>query len=199
MPPTGSVPGTSTSQGITQNASQGVSGTVINSTISQTIIQNANQNITFYTSSAPTYSTGPQTRTITVTTQQFLVSFHERREFIMPFPDIDYYVVLVPPRVQVLYVDIDTWNGQVHYPGSVYIPLESLYTRLNELSLNMPIAVVSNNCYDAAVAMTILRMNGYNSWVAQGAIGFSGGVVSSTSSSATVSGTTTTGPTPPVY
>ncbi|HWQ18468.1 MAG TPA: hypothetical protein VN455_01735, partial [Methanotrichaceae archaeon] len=139
------------------------SGQSVNQSASQTVsIQN-------YISSQPSATLTSEQRTvITSTTEQFLTSYPTSSMFIMPVNDLD---TLVPQNSANFFVlDVsrqNAWSSPGPSLTVVRIPLPSLVSSLSEIPMGKAIVVVSDNQIDSAVAMTILRMYGYNAWVAQ--------------------------------
>jgi len=147
----------------------GTIGGLTGATSNQSLSQNASQTVTIenYISSQPaTQLTSEERTVITSTTEQFLTSYPTSGMFIMPVSDLD---TLVPQNSASFFVlDVSQQNAWSSTTTNVVrIPLPSLVSRLSEIPVGKAIVVVSDNQIDSAVAMTILRMYGYNAWMAQ--------------------------------
>ncbi len=100
-------------------------------------------------------------------TEQFLASYTAARGYVIPWNDLTRLAGDRNRNLDIIYIDESGWNREGRISGSSYIPLDALYNRIDQLPKDRPIVIVGDNSWDAATAMTILRMQGYNAWVAQ--------------------------------
>ncbi len=205
---------TTINQSLAQRASQAFFGSPLNNTgTNQTVPQNnTNQTIP----GNITNQTGPWNEsnywmmnwTTPLTTQEratiynrtglFFANYSSMRQYIMPWSDLSRFVNDSTRRLEVIYIDETAWNRTGRIPGANYVPLATLFTRINQLPIDRPIIIVGDNSMNAAVAMTILRMNGYNAWIAERPASWppaglaTGGVVpmGTTTAGTTIGGTT---------
>jgi hypothetical protein len=160
----------STNQAVSQNASQ-VAQASGNASTSQSITQNAYQNMTwniqnYWINNQTTTVTTEQRSILEVRTDQFLTDYSNMRMYIMPFAD--FRTVYAQRGTQVFVLDVSSGNIAAStgmFPGAVWIPLTSLASRLSEIPAVATVAVISDSDIDSAVAVTMLRMYGYNAWI----------------------------------
>jgi hypothetical protein len=167
--------------------------------------QSANQTTTwnihnYFTSEQRAELTSEQRTEITNRAENFLVLYPQSRAFIMPVTD--FQTIVAGGNENLIALDVSA-TGTATIPAGfdsvIRIPLPDLANRIGTIPGNTAIAVTSNNDINSAVAMTLLRMYGYNAWVLpvgncewQGAVA-TGTALSSglTSQSQTVNGVTT--------
>lgn len=155
------------SQNIGQTGNQYAAGGNVN----QNINQNANQTAI---SNAQYYFTMPERReltteertTITSRAENFLVLYPQYRAFIMPVYD---FQTIVTQRVGTIVVLDVSANGNAVIPAGysniIRIPLANLANNVASIPAGTTVAVISDNDINSAVAMTLLRMYGYNAWM----------------------------------
>ncbi|MFB3764440.1 MAG: rhodanese-like domain-containing protein [Methanotrichaceae archaeon] len=165
----GSMGNGSVNQGITQSAGQYANGTGVN----QNIGQNANQTVTWslenYSNTTGTTPLTSEERTLMgARAGQFFTNYPTMRSYIMPLSDINRFNSQNNGNLYVVYVGQNAWNRPNRISGATFIPLTTLVNRFGELPTNKPIVIIGDNGIDAASAMTVLRMNGYNAWIAGG-------------------------------
>jgi hypothetical protein len=91
-----------------------------------------------------------------------------------------------------LVFDVSATGSSVatQFQGALHIPLANLVTGLNQIPSGSTTVVVSDNYIDSAMAMILLRMYGYNAWIAQ--TGTCGWAVPGYTVATGITGTTTT-------
>ncbi len=158
--------------GSNQTSSQGASQTAQtsgNASNVQSITQNAYQtwNIqNYWTNNQTTTVSAEQRSILEVRTEQFLSGYSNMRMYVMPYADFE--TVSAESSAQVFVLDVSSGNAVASagtFPGAVWIPLASLSSRLSEIPSTSTVVVVSDNDIDSAVAVTTLRMYGYNAWI----------------------------------
>lgn len=176
------VDGTTSNPNLTQRASQAFFGSMLNNTrtnqtmhqigANQTMPQNnTNQTGTwnesnYWRTNWTTPLTDQERALMYNRTEQFLANYSGMRQYVMPRSDLAKFVNDSTKSLSVIYVDETAWNRTGRIPSANYVPLASLFSRINQLPMDRPIVIVADNSMDAAIAMTILRMNGYNAWIA---------------------------------
>jgi hypothetical protein len=115
--------------------------------------------------------TSEQRTVLTSRTERFLTDYSSMRMYVIPMADFRTIYTERPADVFILDVSKSRVSAiETNFPGAVNIPIESLTARLNEIPMGKTVVVVSDNDIDSAVATTILRMYGYNTWLVQSGV-----------------------------
>ncbi len=103
---------------------------------------------------------------LSVRTGQFFTNFPVMGQFVVPLTDLNRFVA-ENRNMQVIFIDEAARNSAGQIPGAMFIPLSNLASVINQLPVDRPIVIVGSNNVDTAAAMTALRMNGFNAWMAE--------------------------------
>ncbi len=158
--------GGNVSQGINQTGMQFAAG----GNVTQNIYQNATQTTwnvqNYFATTQMIEITSEQRTAIATRAQDFLVLYPQSRAFVMPVAD---FQTIVTQRTQEIVVLDVSAQGNAPVPagfeGVIRIPLADLANSISSVPATAAVAVISDNDVNSAVAMTLLRMNGYNAWI----------------------------------
>lgn len=184
--------GGNVSQGISQTGTQFATG----SNVTQNIYQNASQTTwnvqNYFTTEQNIQVTSEQRTVIASSAENFLALYPQSRAFVMPLSD--FQIIVAQRSGDIVVLDVSA-QGNAPVPagfnGVIRIPLANLASSISTVPLNAVVAVISDNDVNSAVAMTMLRMYGYNAWTLPvGSCGWQGAVVTGTGT-AVSSGLTT--------
>lgn len=158
-------------QNIGQTGTQFAAGGNANQNISQNLNQNANQTAisnvrNYYTVSQKSELTTEERTVINSRAENFLVLYPQYRAFIMPI--YDFQTIVTQGIGNVIVLDVSpsgTAIIPVGYGNVVRIPLANLANNIASIPIGSTVAVISDNDINSAVAMTLLRMYGYNAWI----------------------------------
>lgn len=158
--------GGNVSQGINQTGTQFEAG----GNVTQNIYQNASQttwNVQNYLTTEQNIQVTSEQRTVIASrAENFLVLYPQSRAFVMPVSD---FQAIISQRSQEIVVLDVSAQGNAPVPagfnGVIRVPLANLASSISMVPSNVAVAVISDNDVNSAVAMTMLRMYGYNAWI----------------------------------
>jgi|GEM_PF-4591512 len=107
-------------------------------------------------------------RTVIMNRAQSVLSGYSSESMVMSTSTLNSAISSNNPSLYLLDVSPSGASGDVEDATS--IPLADLTGDLDTLPTDRTIVVVSNNDIDSAVAVTVLRMAGYNAWIGQGGV-----------------------------
>ncbi len=158
--------GRNVSQGINQTGTQFAAG----GNVTQNIYQKASQTTwnvqNYFTTEQNVQVTSDQRTVIASRAENFLTLYPQSRAFVMPLSD---FQTIVNQRSQEIVVLDVSAQGNAPVPagfsGVIRVPLANLASSISMVPSNVAVAVISDNDVNSAVAMTMLRMYGYNAWI----------------------------------
>lgn len=186
--------GGNASQNINQTGYQYATG----SNITQNIYQNASQttwNIqNYFTTEQRVELTSEQRMIITTRAEDFLVLYPQSRAFVMPITD--FQTIVAEGNENLIVLDVSA-TGTATIPAGfdsvIRIPLADLANRIESIPADATVVVISDNDVNSAVAMTLLRMYGYNAWILPvGSCGWQGAATTGTALSSGLTSQTQT-------
>lgn len=159
--------GGNVSQGINQTGMQFAAGGNVSQNIYQNATQTASWNVqNYYTVAQMAELTTEQRTAVTTRAQDFLVLYPQGRAFVMPVAD--FQAIAAQGTQEIVVLDVSA-QGNAPIPagfeGVIRIPLADLANSISSVPANAAVAVISDNDVNSAVAMTLMRMYGYNAWI----------------------------------
>lgn len=184
--------GGNVSQGINQTGTQFATG----GNVTQNIYQNASQTTwnvqNYFTTEQNIQVTSEQRTVIASSAENFLALYPQSRAFVMPLSD--FQTIIVQRSGEIVVLDVSAQGNALvpaGFSGVIRIPLANLASSISMVPSSAVVAVISDNDVNSAVAMTMLRMYGYNAWILPvGNCGWQSAVVTGTGT-AVSSGLTT--------
>lgn len=158
--------GGNVSQGINQTGMQFAAG----GNVTQNIYQNATQttwNVQNYLTTTQMVEITSEQRTVIASrAEDFLVLYPQSRAFVMPVAD--FQTIVAQGAQEIVILDVSAQGNALiptGFEGVIRIPLADLANSISSVPAGAAVAVISDNDVNSAVAMTLLRMYGYNAWI----------------------------------